>query len=259
MDVFHTIVLAVIEGFTEFLPVSSTGHMIMASHLMGMPQTEFLKTFEIAIQLGAIAAVAGLYWRTFLLDWDIDAKILAAFVPTAIIGLLLYKIIKKTLLGNAWVVVWAWFIGGAFIILFERFYPMKNNIKDIKKISYPQALMIGVCRALAVVPGVSRSAATIIGGLILGVERKIIVEFSFLLAVPTMLAATVLDLIKTDAALSLDEWGMLGLGFLVAFIVAWGTVKFFIHFVQKNNFTIFGVYRILAAIAAGFYLNSLLS
>src|SRR5665213_525151 len=129
MDIFHTMVLAVIEGITEFLPVSSTGHMIMASHMMQMPQTEFLKTFEIAIQLGAIAAVAGLYWRTFLLDWEIDAKIFAAFVPTAIIGLLLYKIIKKVLFGNAWVIVWAWFIGGIVIILFERFYPMKGNIK----------------------------------------------------------------------------------------------------------------------------------
>lgn len=259
MDIFHTIVLAVIEGVTEFLPVSSTGHMIIASHLMQMPQTEFLKTFEIAIQLGAIAAVAGLYWRTFLLDWEIDLKILAAFVPTAIIGLLLYKIVKNVLLGNAWVVVWAWFTGGAVIILFERFYPIKNDVKEMKKISYPQAILIGVCQSLAVIPGVSRSAATIIGGLILGVERKTIVEFSFLLAVPTMLAATVLDLIKTDADISLDQWGILGLGFLVAFIVAWGSVKFLLHYVQRHNFTAFGVYRIFAAIAAGFLLNFLLS
>jgi len=259
MDIFHTIVLAVIEGVTEFLPVSSTGHMIIASHLMQMPQTEFLKTFEIAIQLGAIAAVTGLYWRTFLLDWEIDAKVLAAFVPTAIIGLLLYKIVKKTLLGNAWVVIWAWFIGGAFIILFECFYPIKNSIKEMKKISYPQAVLIGICQALAVIPGVSRSAATIIGGLMLGVERKTIVEFSFLLAVPTMLAATVLDLLKTDADITAGEWGMLGLGFLVAFVVAWGAVKFLLQYVQRHNFTAFGVYRVFAALISGFILSLLLS
>ncbi|MBF0504998.1 MAG: undecaprenyl-diphosphatase UppP [Candidatus Omnitrophica bacterium] len=256
MDITHTIILAVIEGVTEFLPVSSTGHMMVASALMHMPQTEFLKTFEIAIQLGAIAAVAGLYWRTFLLDWEIDARVLASFVPTAIVGFLLYKFIKKSLLGNAWVVVWAWFIGGVMIVLFERFYPSKGHVKQISQISFPKAILIGIFQALAVVPGVSRSAATILGGLMLGVERRAIVEFSFLLAVPTMLAATVLDLIKTDATLNSNEWGLLGVGFLVAFIVAWGAVKFLLQYIQRHNFTPFGVYRILAALAAGFLLNS---
>src|SRR3989338_225141 len=122
MDIIHAIVLAVVEGVTEFLPVSSTGHMIIASHLMRMPQTEFLKTFEIAIQLGAIGAVFGLYWRTFLLDWEIGLKVLAAFIPTAIIGFIVYKAIKKFLLGNIMVVAVALLVGGIFLVVFELLY-----------------------------------------------------------------------------------------------------------------------------------------
>ncbi|MBF0490424.1 MAG: undecaprenyl-diphosphatase, partial [Candidatus Omnitrophica bacterium] len=141
MDIFHAIILGIIEGITEFLPVSSTGHMIIASHLMHIPETEFVKTFEIAIQLGAICAVAGLYWRTFLLDWEVVLKVAAAFVPTAIVGFILYKLIKHYLLGNALVVIWSLFLGGAFIILFEIFYKAKeDNIKEITKVSYPQAV-----------------------------------------------------------------------------------------------------------------------
>ncbi len=253
MDIFHAIILGFIEGVTEFLPVSSTGHMIIASRLMHIPDSEFLKTFEIAIQLGAICAVAGLYWRTFLLDWEIVLKVAAAFVPTAIVGLVLYKLIKHYLLGNSLVVIWSLFLGGAFIVLFEIFYKSKeDNIKEITKISYPQAILIGLCQSLAVVPGVSRSAATILGGLMLGVSRKTIVEFSFLLAVPTMLAATVLDIMKTEADLSLNEWGVLGVGFIVAWVIAWFSVKFLLHYIQRHNFTAFGVYRVLAAIAFAF-------
>lgn len=255
MDIFHAIILGIVEGITEFLPVSSTGHMIIASHLMHLPETEFLKTFEIAIQVGAILAVAGLYWRTFLLDWEVVTKIIAAFIPTAIIGLVLYKLIKHYLLGNALVVVASLLIGGICIILFEKFYKAKeDHITEITKISYSQAMLIGLFQALAVIPGVSRSAATILGGLILGVSRKTIVEFSFLLAVPTMLAATVLDLMKSDASLVSAEWGILAVGFLVALIVAWLSVKFFLKYIQRHNFTAFGVYRIIAAIAFYFLL-----
>ena len=255
MDLLQAIILGVIEGVTEFLPVSSTGHMIVASHLMHLPETEFLKTFEIAIQLGAIGAVAGLYWRTFLLDWEIVLKVLAAFVPTAVVGFVLYKFVKHYFLGNAFIVMEALFVGGVFIVLFERIYKSKeDNIKEIVKISYPQAMLIGLCQALAVIPGVSRSAATILGGLMLGVSRKTIVEFSFLLAVPTMLAATVLDLMKTEADLSTNEWGMLAVGFVVAFVVAWISVKFLLRYIQRHDFMIFGFYRIIAAIVFFFLL-----
>jgi len=255
MDIFHAVILGVIEGITEFLPVSSTGHMIIASHLMQIPQTEFLKTFEIAIQLGAICAVAGLYWRTFLLDWEVVIKVVTAFIPTAIIGLVLYKLIKHYLLGNAFIVVVSLFVGGIAIVLFEKFYKLQEkNVSELSKISYFQALMIGVCQSLAVVPGVSRSAATILGGLMLGVSRKTIVEFSFLLAVPTMLAATVLDIIKADGDISSGEWGVLGVGFFIALIVAWFSVKFLLRYITRHDFTAFGVYRILAAVVFAFLL-----
>ena len=249
MDLFHAIILAVIEGITEFLPVSSTGHMIAASQIMGMPQTEFLKTFEIAIQLGAIAAVAGLYWRTFLLDWEVGVKVMAAFVPTAIIGFIVYKLIKKFLLGDVVIVAWALFTGGVLIILFERFYRFKGKaVTRMEDISYPQAVWIGLCQALAVVPGVSRSAATIIGGLAVGVERQTIVQFSFLLAVPTMLAATVLDILKTEAVLDAQAWETLAIGFVIALAVAWCSVKFLLFYVRKHDLSVFGFYRVIAAI-----------
>ena len=249
MDLMHAIILAVIEGITEFLPVSSTGHMIAASHVMNMPQTEFLKTFEIAIQLGAIAAVAGLYWRTFLLDWEVNARVAAAFVPTAVIGFMLYTLIKKSLLGNIMVVLWALFAGGVAIILFERFTRFKGKaVTRVEDISYPQAVWIGLCQALAVVPGVSRSAATIIGGLAVGVQRQTIVQFSFLLAVPTMLAAAVLDILKTEAVMDARAWGILTIGFVIALAVAWCSVKFLLHYVREHDVSVFGFYRIIAAI-----------
>ena len=209
MDIFHAILLSVLAGVTEFLPVSSTGHMIIASQFLQIPQTDFLKTFGIAIQLGCVAAVVGSYWRTFLLDWEIDAKVMVAFVPTAILGFLFYNIIDKKFLENPWVVVWSWFIGGAAIILVERFSPTKGNINGLKKISYTQAMVIGACQVLGLIPGVSRLAATILGGLVLGVERKTIVEFSFLLTVPTLLASVVIDTIKADADISNDQWMLL--------------------------------------------------
>ena len=249
MDITHAIILAVIEGITEFLPVSSTGHMIIASHLLKIPDAEFVKTFEIAIQLGAIGAVFSMYWRVFLLDWEVGRRLLAAFVPTAVIGFVLYKSIKHYLLGNVMVVVWSLFFGGAIIILFELYdRPKKDQIQKLAQISYLQAVVIGLFQALAVIPGVSRSAATIIGGMCLGVSRKTIVEFSFLLAVPTMVAATAYDLLKTQADLTAKEWGVLAVGFIVAFAVAYLSVRFLMHYVQKHNLIPFGVYRVIAGV-----------
>ena len=245
MDIIHAVILAIVEGLTEFLPVSSTGHMIIASHVMHVPQTEFLKTFEIAIQAGAIGAVFSLYWRTFLLDWEIGLKVLAAFVPTAVIGFILYKAIKHFLLGNIMVVGAALLLGGIFLVVFELLYKgRQGKIQCMEQITYPQAIIIGLCQALAVVPGVSRSAATIVAGLMLGVSRRTIVEFSFLLAVPTMLAATVLDLLKSGVDISPAQAGDLGLGFAVAFGVAFATVKFLLRYIKQNDFIPFGIYRI---------------
>jgi undecaprenyl-diphosphatase len=250
MDLFHAFILGLVEGVTEFLPVSSTGHMILAGKLLGLEQTEFLKTFEIAIQLGAILAVVVLYGRTLLRNREVIKRVLAAFVPTVIIGGIFYKLVKQVLLGSSAVVVWSLFLGGIFLIVFELLHREGPQAQeDLAKISYKNAVLIGVFQAVAMVPGVSRSAATIVGGLILGVRRKAIVEFSFLLAVPTMLAATVLDIVKSADTIALGgrEAALLAVGFVTAFVVAIASIKFLLHFIQRNNFIPFGIYRVVAA------------
>ena len=219
MTLWHVIILGIVEGITEFLPISSTGHLIMASHLLKLPPTEFLKSFEIAIQAGAIFAVVILYWKRLLVDFETLKRVIAAFIPTGILGFLLYKIVKKYLLGSGTIVVWSLFIGGVIIILFEKWHKEKSSdVTELSRISYKQAFWIGVFQALAIIPGVSRTAATILSALALGVERKTAVEFSFLLAVPTLLAATALDLLKTDAVFSGREIGWLLAG---GFVYLW--------------------------------------
>ncbi|MCK5082931.1 MAG: undecaprenyl-diphosphate phosphatase, partial [Candidatus Omnitrophica bacterium] len=193
---WQTILLGIVEGITEFLPISSTGHLILTSRLLNIPQSDFLSSFQIAIQLGAILAVVLLYARSLILEWEILKRVMAAFIPTAVIGLTFYKVIKQYLMGSELVVAWALLIGGVILIIFESFYKEKEtSLGEISALSYKQAILIGVFQSFAMVPGVSRSAATIIGGLSLGLKRKTIVEFSFLLAVPTMVAATGLDII----------------------------------------------------------------
>lgn len=249
MNFFHSIVLGIVEGVTEFLPISSTGHMILTADLLGLAKTDFLSSFEVCIQLGAILAVVILYAKRILTQFKLIKILLAAFLPTAIIGLVLYKFIKAYLLNNTAVVLLALLVGGIVIILFERFYKEKPEaVSEVENISYKQAFIIGVVQSVAVIPGVSRAAATIIGGLSLGLKRKTIVEFSFLLAIPTMLAATGLDLLKTGTSFSGSEWGMLATGFSVSFVVAFFSVKWLLKFIQKNSFTYFGYYRIILAI-----------
>jgi undecaprenyl-diphosphatase len=240
-------VLGIVEGITEFLPVSSTGHLILASALLGIHQTEFQKTFEIVIQLGAILAVVFLYWRAFL-DIEVLKKVVVAFIPTGIIGLLLYKVVKSYLLGNTTVVLWALFLGGVVLIAFEYFHHEKvTAVEDIPSMSYTQAAVIGLFQALAIIPGVSRSAATIVGGLMMNLKRTTIVGFSFLLAVPTMLAASALDLLKTSAVFSGGQVVALILGFIVAFVIALFSIKFLLEYVRTHNFVPFGIYRIVAS------------
>lgn len=250
MDIFQAIILGVVEGLTEFLPVSSTGHLVLAGKLLSLPSGNFEKSFEIIIQLGAILSVVVLYWRSLLVSFETQKRILVAFFPTAIVGLAFYKIIKTYLLGNAAVVCAALFLGGVLIILFEKWYakrPKENLVADISKLSYRQAAIIGLCQSAAVIPGVSRSGATILGGLGVGIQRETIVEFSFLLAVPTMLAATGLDLLKNASAFSSSDALLLAVGFLASFVVALAVIKLFLGFVQKYSFVSFGVYRIIAA------------
>jgi len=253
MDFFSAIVFGIVEGVTEFLPISSTGHLILLGTVFGMPETDFLKSFEIAIQLGAILAVFVLYGRMLLARREILKRVLAAFIPTGIIGFLLYKLIKQFLLGNTGVVLWALAVGGALLILFERWQKGRNGVvRDLSALSYRDALLIGLAQSLAVVPGVSRAAATIVAGLALGISREAIVQFSFLLAIPTMAAATGYDLLKSGGAFSSDQFGALAVGFIAAFLSALFAIRFLLRYIKHHTFISFGIYRI--AFAAIFFL-----
>jgi undecaprenyl-diphosphatase len=245
----HALILGIIEGVSEFLPISSTGHLILASYLLHLKQTEFQKSFEIAIQLGAILSVVVLYWRALLVNLEILKKVITAFIPTAILGFIFYKIIKRVLLGSNTVVLCSLLIGGIFLVLFELWHREKEGAsEELSDISYSKSFMIGLCQAVAMIPGVSRSAATIIGGLILGIKRKTIVEFSFLLSVPTMVAATGFDLMKSGGHFSGEEFNLLFMGFISSFVVALLSIKWLIHFIKNHTFISFGIYRILISL-----------
>ena len=253
MTLFESVILGLVEGLTEFLPVSSTGHLILVGELLGIPQTEFLKSFDIAIQLGAILAVVVVHFRSFL-KVEVLKRLAVAFVPTGIIGFTLYPFIKSYLIGNEFVVVCALFLGGIALIIFEFLHREEEGAVDsIGAIMYTQSALIGLFQALAVVPGVSRSAATIVGGLLLGLRRSAIVEFSFLLAVPTMAAATGYDLLKNATSFSADNAALLAAGFLTSFIVAMFAIKFFLAFVRTHSFIPFGIYRVVIAMLFFFF------
>ncbi len=251
--VVQAIILGLVEGLTEFLPVSSTGHMILASHLMRIPDSAFLSSFTIFIQIGAIAAVLSVYWRKLFLSKEIFLRVCAGFIPTAVVGYLVYSFAKQYLLSSAVVVIWALLLGGIILIIFEKFFAKKETgSSDVLAISYKQAVGIGFFQTLAIIPGVSRSAATIIGGLSLGISRAAIVEYSFLLAVPTLTAAAGLDIIRGGFSFSGEEVGLLVIGSVVAFISALLSVRFLLKYIQTHSFAAFGVYRIvLALVVAG--------
>ncbi len=276
MTFLHAIILSIVEGFTEFLPISSTGHLVLTAKLLQIPQTDFVKSFEVIIQLGAILAVVFLYWNTIWGNKKAWKPIILAFIPTAIVGLAIYKILKSYLLGNEMVTLSALLIGGIVMIAVEYFYKSEpdsytevetedtagkrsasrisnvsighSQIGKIEDISAKNAIIIGLFQSISIIPGVSRAAATIIGAMLLGTKRNTAVEFSFLLAIPTMAAATGLDLIKTNFSFSSSEWGMLAVGFIGSFIVAILAVKFFIKFIQNHTFIPFGIYRIILAL-----------
>ncbi|MBI2095210.1 MAG: undecaprenyl-diphosphatase UppP [Candidatus Omnitrophica bacterium] len=248
MNLFHAVVLGVVEGITEFLPISSTGHLILTVKLLGLTPPEFLKSFEIMIQLGAILAVVALYWRP-LFNLEIFKRVLTAFLPAAAAGFIFYKLIKRFLLGNPHVVLWALFAGGLFLIVFERFHrENKSSPGGLTDIPYSKCFLVGLFQCLAMVPGVSRSGATILGGLALGLRRKIVVEFSFLLAVPTMLAATALDLVQNASSFSRNQIEFLLAGGITSFVVAILSIRFLLRFIRLHSFIPFGVYRIAVAL-----------
>lgn len=247
MDYLAAIILAIVEGITEFLPISSTGHLILAATLLGLSQTAFVKSFELALEFGSILAVVALYWK-FFLKIDVLKRLVVAFIPTGIIGLAIYRFFKDVLLGNQQVVLWALLLGGIFIILFEWRYKEKEVIDDVPKIPYKHCLLIGLFQAISVVPGVSRSAPTIMGGLALGMKRQTIVLFSFLLAVPTMAAASGYDLLNSYSQFSFSQVDVLLIGFVTSFLVALPSIALFLNFIKKNNFIPFGVYRVILVV-----------
>lgn len=249
MNILQALILSIVEGVTEFLPISSTGHLILASKLLIISQSEFVKSFEIAIQLGAIAAVAWMYKTEIVTNRKMWSKIILAFIPTAIIGLVFFKIIKTNLIGNVGVTLAALAVGGVFLIFLEKIplFNSKTKKKSIEDLSNKQSVIIGMAQSLSVIPGISRAAATIVGGLGMGLTREEAVKFSFLLAIPTMAAATGLDIIKTGWHFDLNQFVILGIGFTGAFTTAFLTVKWLVGFVHKHNFVGFGVYRLVLA------------
>lgn len=255
MNIIHVVILSLVEGLTEFLPISSTGHLILASKLFGLPDSDYLKTFEIVIQLGAILAVFTLYSKKLLESaisgGDLIKKIFVAFIPTAIIGFTLYPFIKSFLLSSSAITLNALFWGGIIIILIEMVLK-KSKVSKTQEMqsvpSYKQALLIGSFQSLSVVPGVSRAAATIVGGLVSGLSRTAATEFSFLLAIPTMIAASGLDIWKSRDVIAQGGALSLFLGTSLSFLFAMLAIKFLIAYVKKHDFTIFGIYRIGLAI-----------
>lgn len=254
MTIIQTIILGVVEGVTEFLPISSTAHLEFTSQLMGIVQTDFVSSFIIAIQLGAILSVVMIYWRRIFSSMRMVRLMVVGFIPTAIIGFVLYKFIKGTLLGNVMVAAIVLVIGGIVMIMVEKYiakkgFQGKSNsfLKNrVEELSYIDMIKLGSIQSIAVVPGVSRSGAVIIGGLLMNIPRIVIVDAAFLLAIPTMAAATGYDLLKTGITFTQNEWVTIGVGVLVSFVVAYAAVKWLLKFVKTNTFIPFGWYRIVA-------------
>ena len=262
-DWMVAIILGIVEGLTEFLPVSSTGHLILATELLGYDAGRWA-IFNIAIQPGAILAIIVLYWRTFvdvfkgLFTWDAGAvafvrNLLLAFTPAVVLGLAFGDLIE-VMLENAVIVAWALIIGGVAILIVEK-YARPRESGGVAALTVRQSAMIGLVQCLAMIPGVSRSGATILGAMSLGVDRKTAAEFSFFLALPTLTGATILQLFKHRNEVSMDDMGLIGIGFFVSFIVAWAVIKAFLAVVTRYGFGPFAWYRIIAGVAALIWLG----
>lgn len=254
MTWFAATILGLVEGVTEFLPISSTAHLIMVSRLIGLPTTEFGKTLEITIQFGAILAVVWWYHKRWIKNVDIWLKVLSAFIPTAVIGFLLYKLVKTYLLANALISPVALILGGVFLIFFEKWFLVssinekRNGEVEIKNLKYSQAMLIGLAQALAIVPGVSRTAASVVAGRFIGLSRAAAVEFSFLLAAPTITAAAGYDLLKSGWHLTSAEVGTLLVGSITSFIFALFAIRWLVNYISIHDFKLFGIYRIIVGL-----------
>jgi undecaprenyl-diphosphatase len=248
MTVFEAVIIAIVEGITEFLPISSTGHMIITSSLLGIHTDPFTKTFEIAVQLGAILAVVVLYWRKFFnfTRWQFYLKLLVAVIPALALGFIFSDQVDQ-LLESPLTVAITLLVGGIFLLFIDKLFSTHTVDKE-EDISFRRAFIIGLWQCLAMIPGVSRSASSIIGGMQQKLTRRLAAEFSFFLAVPTMLAATGYKLLKEYDNIHAEQVKLLLIGNVVAFIVAILAIKFFIGFLQKHGFRLFGIYRIIAGI-----------
>ncbi len=246
MTIVQSIILAIVEGLTEYLPISSTGHMILASSFMGIQSEPFVKFFTVAIQLGAILAVVVLYFKRFFKRLDFYFKLLAAFIPAAIFGVLLSDKIDELLESPMGVAI-ALLVGGVLLLFVDKWFN-KPQINDSDEIDYLTAVKIGLFQCIAMIPGVSRSGATIVGGMSQKLSRKAAAEFSFFLAVPTMFAATAkkgYDFYKDGYTLDSEQIKLLAIGNVVAFVIAIVAIKFFIDLLTKYGFRVFGWYRII--------------
>lgn len=245
----QAIIIGIIEGFTEFLPISSTGHMIVASKFLGVSQDHLNKAYEVIIQFAAILAVLLLYKdKLSFKKITLWQKLFLAFLPLAIVGFIFKDVIKS--LFTVEIVAWMFIVGGIVFLIVERFYKEEDaHTCDVEQVSYSQALWIGIAQIFSLVPGTSRAGATIIGGLLTGLDRKASAEFSFLLAIPVMAAVSGYDLLKYYSEFADANWGAFLAGFVTAFIVAYVTIKLFLAFLQKFTFVAFGWYRIILGIA----------
>lgn len=247
MTYFQAIIIAIVEGITEFLPISSTGHMIITEKILGMENTEFLKAFTVNIQFGAILSVIVLYWKRFFQSTNFYYKLFVAFIPAAVLGFLLSDFIDS-MLESVVVVAISLLLGGVILLFVDKWFNPKGEDTADQDISYLTAFKIGLFQTIAMIPGVSRSAATIIGGMSQKLNRKTAAEFSFFLAVPTMFAASAYKLLDNYKAFNAENIPVLLVGNIVAFIIAMIAIKSFITFLTKFGFKIFGYYRIVLGI-----------
>lgn len=245
MDIFQAIILGIVEGMTEFLPISSTGHLIVVADWLGMQQTEANTAFEVIIQLAAILAVVFNYKEKFTLQKiDLWTKIFIAFLPIGIVGFIFSHQIKA--LFSVPIVATMFIVGGIVFLILEYFYKEENHTTlEVEDVTTKQAIWIGIAQVFALIPGTSRAGSTIVGALLVGLSRKAAAEFSFLLALPVMLATSGYDLLKHYQDFSEANFIALGIGFVTAFITAYLTMKFFITFLERFTFVAFGIYRIL--------------
>lgn len=244
MTTFEAIIIAIVEGITEFLPISSTGHMIITEAILGTTIDEFTKAFTVSIQFGAILSVIVLYWKRFFQSLDFYYKLFVAFLPAAILGFALDKYIDM-MLGSVTVVAITMLLGGIVLLFVDKWF---NKTTRDQEMTYTQALKIGFFQCISMIPGVSRSAATIVGGMSQKLTRTTAAEFSFFLAVPTMFAASVFKLFNCYQVITPDKIQILIIGNVVAFVVAMLAIKFFISYLTKHGFKLFGYYRIVVGL-----------